>query len=302
MESEIEGTAKRSHVHGGSEQMSDLPEVIALRYELEQAQERIRELEETRCCCSNEGLEHSSRKTLADIRANLAFERRARKRMERANSRLADELTEAKLSLKWLMRRFETEKKNRALMEELCKEQAMRIKEAEALGRTFMKLREEAEEEREMLQVAEALREEQVQIKLLDARLALDEKYSQLGLLVANLERFLGSKCVKDRITRETGESQEAAEPVNIIGVKESCYEPRRPNDLLQGPDEDTGHRKNNSAEIEPVLISSPSSVLRDLNAIITHESDQEDHKYILSGRATRGDGNGRPRTWVEHL
>lgn len=282
LESEIEGATKWSSLCGKNEQTCGLSAVLALKHELEQAQARIRELEETRSCHLNKRLEHVPRKTIADIKAKLAFERRARKRMERANLRLVDELIGAKSSAKWLMRCCETERKNREHIEDLCKEQAMKIKEAEALSWKLMKLRMEAEEEREMLQVAEALREQQVYMKLLDARLVLDEKYSDLSLLVTNLERFLRLKGIGDGTRRETEESQEAVDLVNIKDVKEFSYGLHRPNSFFQEPDEDTGYMKNNTTEIEPVLISSPASVLRDLNAIITHECSGEDHKDIF--------------------
>ncbi|KAA8543596.1 hypothetical protein F0562_021658 [Nyssa sinensis] len=57
-----------------------------------------------------------------------------------------------------------------------------------------MKFREEVEEERRMLQMAEVWREERVQMKLVDAKVTLEEKYSQMNKLVADLETFLSSR------------------------------------------------------------------------------------------------------------
>jgi hypothetical protein len=49
------------------------------------------------------------------------------------------------------------------------------------------------EEERRMLQMAEVWREERVQMKLSDAKLALEHKYSQLNRLQAEMEELLSS-------------------------------------------------------------------------------------------------------------
>ncbi|TVU40130.1 hypothetical protein EJB05_13580, partial [Eragrostis curvula] len=59
------------------------------------------------------------------------------------------------------------------------------------LRRECLRLCEEMEEERRMLQMAEVWHEERVQMKLSDARLALEGKYAQLDRLQAEMEAFL---------------------------------------------------------------------------------------------------------------
>ena len=95
------------------------------------------------------------------------------------------------------MQDYDKKRKARELIEEVCDELAKEIGEdkakVEALKRESMKLREELEDERKMLQMAEVWCEERVQVKLVDARVALENKYSQMNKLVAELETFLRS-------------------------------------------------------------------------------------------------------------
>ncbi|TXG67784.1 hypothetical protein EZV62_009059 [Acer yangbiense] len=92
---------------------------------------------------------------------------------------------------------YDKERKARELIEEVCVELAKEIgedkAEVEALKRESMKLREELEDKRKMLQMAEVWCEECVQMKLVDAKVALENKYSQMNKLVAELETFLQS-------------------------------------------------------------------------------------------------------------
>ncbi|KAJ1422393.1 hypothetical protein SESBI_13017 [Sesbania bispinosa] len=91
------------------------------------------------------------------------------------------EQAHAKLLAKRYMQDYEKERKARELVEEVCDELANEIgedkAEVEVLKRESMKLREEVEEERRMLQMAEVWREEHVHMKLIDAKVALNEKY-----------------------------------------------------------------------------------------------------------------------------
>lgn len=63
--------------------------------------------------------------------------------------------------------------------------------EVEPLKKESVKIREELEEERRMLQMAEVWQEERVQLKLVDAKIALEEKYAELNKLQAVLDTFL---------------------------------------------------------------------------------------------------------------
>ncbi|KAF2304967.1 hypothetical protein GH714_000772 [Hevea brasiliensis] len=86
----------------------------------------------------------------------------------------------------------------RELMEEVCKELAHKIAEDKAIVETLkmesINIREQVEEERKMLQIAEAWCEERVHMKMADAKLALDDKYCQMNKFIADLEAFLRSR------------------------------------------------------------------------------------------------------------
>ncbi|KAJ1296232.1 hypothetical protein BS78_01G284100 [Paspalum vaginatum] len=101
------------------------------------------------------------------LRAELDFERRMRRKAEALSEALAAELAEER-------RRGEAER--RALREEAG------AARAEA-GRVL----EDVEEERRMLRVAELWREERVQMKLADARAAMEEKMREVDDAVAGL-------------------------------------------------------------------------------------------------------------------
>uniref|UniRef100_A0A0D3F5H3 Uncharacterized protein n=1 Tax=Oryza barthii TaxID=65489 RepID=A0A0D3F5H3_9ORYZ len=68
-------------------------------------------------------------------------------------------------------------------------------------SREAERAQEELEKEREMLRLADELREERVQMKLLEARLQFEEKNAVVEQLRDELEAFLGSK--KDRQQQE---------------------------------------------------------------------------------------------------
>ncbi|XP_028760321.1 uncharacterized protein At5g41620-like [Neltuma alba] len=264
------------------QKVSAVSVVSALESELDQARARIQELE-TEQHTSKKKLEHFLRKVseertswrsrehekirvyIDDIKAELNRERKSRQRTEIVNSRLVNELADAKLSIKRCMQDYEKERKARVLIEEVCDELAKEIgedkAEVEALKRESMKLREEVEEERKMLQVAEVWREERVQMKLIDAKVALEEKYSQMNKLVADLESFLKSKCADfdPKEMREVQSLRQAVAAVNIQDIKGFSYEPPNPDDIFAIFEEVNGGEPA-EREIEPCVAYSPAS------------------------------------------
>ncbi|XP_043689576.1 uncharacterized protein LOC122640442 [Telopea speciosissima] len=256
--------------------------VSALQVELEQARNRIHELE-SECCSSKKKLEHFLRKLaeekaswrsrehekmraiIDDFKDDLNRDRKNRQRLEIVNSKLVNELAEAKLLAKRFMQDYEKQKKGRELMEEVCDELAKEIGEdkadVESLRRETMKFREEVDEERKMLQMAEVWREERVQMKLVDAKLTLEEKYSQLSKLIADLEAFLRSKSATPDVTglREAEFLREAAISVKIQDIKEFSYEPPNSEDIFS-VFEDLQPGEANEREIEPCAGYSPAS------------------------------------------
>ncbi|KAK7276826.1 hypothetical protein RIF29_17972 [Crotalaria pallida] len=271
-----------SHMKLIDQKVSVVSVVSALEAELEQARTRIQELETERHS-SKKKLEHFLKKVseeraqwrsrehekirayIDDIKSELSRERKSRKRIEIVNSRLVNELADVKLSAKRYMQDYEKERKGRELIEEVCDELAKEIgedkAEVEALKRESMKLREEVEEERRMLQMAEVWREERVQMKLIDAKVALEEKYSQMNKLVADLETFLKSRG-RSPNTKEMREAQslhQAAAAMNIQDIKGFTYEPPKSDDIF-AIFEDANFGEPNERDIEQCVSHSPAS------------------------------------------
>lgn len=271
-----------SHMKRLDQQVSAVSVVSALEAELEQARARIQELEDERRT-SKKKLEHFLKKVseeraawrsrehekirafIDDIKADLNRERKNRQRLEIVNSKLVNELADAKVSAKRFMLDFEKERKARELVEEVCDELAKEIgedkAEVEALKRESLKLREEVDEERKMLQMAEVWREERVQMKLVDAKVALEEKYSQMNRLVTDLETFLRSRSATPDLKemREAESLIHAAASVNIQEVKNFTYEPPNPDDIFS-VFEEVNSGEPNEREIEPCVAYSPAS------------------------------------------
>ncbi|XP_061345572.1 uncharacterized protein LOC133291334 [Gastrolobium bilobum] len=164
---------------------------------------------------------------LDELKDKLAREKRSRERMELLNTKLLHELAEAKLYAKKFMIKYEEEKKERELMEQVCNELAMQIGEdkakLEGLQKDFMDIREEVEEERKMFQMAGLWREESMQMKLVDAKLALEDKYNQMIQLIAYMQDFLRSRGdeLDTMKSRDAQLIKQAAESVNVQCIKE---------------------------------------------------------------------------------
>jgi len=126
-----------------------------------------------------------------DLKDKLARERRSKEKMESLNSKLVHELAEAKLYAEQFMINYKEERRKREIIEEVCNRLAMQIAEDKD---KLEGIREEMEEERKMFHMAELWREESIQMKLLDAKLALEDKYTQMIHLIAHLQSFLRSR------------------------------------------------------------------------------------------------------------
>ncbi|OVA10545.1 hypothetical protein BVC80_8987g17 [Macleaya cordata] len=286
-------------------QTATISVVSSLQSELEQARSRIHELEMERQSSKKQydhflrnlkeekaswrSREHEKvRAIIDDVKDELNREKKNRQRMEIVNSKLVNELANTKRSAKQLMQEYEKERKNRELMEEVCDELAKEIgedkAEVEVLKRESMNMRSEVDAERKMLQMAEVWREERVQMKLIDAKLILEKKYSQLNKLIADLDAFLRSRTGNtDSVeTREAELLREAASSVNIHDVKFS-YEPPNSEDIFS-VFEDLQPGGMNEREIEQCLDFSPevngfkrNSVGRYSNGFIDHHGEIEE-------------------------
>ncbi|XP_010554944.1 PREDICTED: stress response protein NST1-like [Tarenaya hassleriana] len=118
------------------------------------------------------------------LRHKLNRERKQRRRAEAVNSMLLKKVSDSESLLK-------RREKEREAIEELCKELMRRI---EALSGKMNRYRDETEEERQMLQMAEVWREERVKMKLVDAKLALQEKYEEMNQIASEFEELVKVK------------------------------------------------------------------------------------------------------------
>ncbi|OIW16347.1 hypothetical protein TanjilG_19063 [Lupinus angustifolius] len=311
-----------SHMKLVDHKVSAISVVHALEAELEQARSRIQELETERCS-SKKKLEHflkkvSEEKTqwrsrehekirayIHDMKSELNRERKSRQRIEIFNSRLVNELANVKLSAKRYMQDYEKEKKARELIEEVCDELAKEIgedkAEVEALKRESSKFREEVEEERRMLQMAEVWREERVQMKLIDAKIALEEKYSYMNKLVADLETFLKSRGLNpnSKEMREAQSLQQAAAAMNIQDIKGFSYEPPNSEDMFAIFDENFGEQIER--DIEPCVSHSSISYASKIpraspEANVGSKDGIQSHSDVFMG--DNGDIEGEESGW----
>ncbi|KAJ0264560.1 Actin cytoskeleton-regulatory complex pan-like protein [Hirschfeldia incana] len=230
----------------------------SIELKLEEARARIEDLESEKRS-QRKKLEHFLRKVseeraawrskehekvraiIDDMKDDINREKKARQRLETVNLKLVNELADSKLAVKRHMHDYQKERKARELIEEVCDELAKEIEEdkaeIDALKSESMNLREEVDDERRMLQMAEVWREERVQMKLVDAKVALEEKYSQMNKLVGDLETFLSSRNATTSV-KEVREAEVLRETVasvsNVQEVKEFTYEPAKPDDIFK--------------------------------------------------------------------
>ncbi|KAL6544469.1 hypothetical protein OROMI_023331 [Orobanche minor] len=224
----------------------------------------LRKLSEERAAWRSR--EHEKvRAIIDDMKSDLSREKKNRQRIEIVNSKLVNELADAKVSAKRFMQEYEKERKTRELIEEVCDELAKEIgedkAEVEGLKRESMRFREEVEEERKMLQMAEVWREERVQMKLLDAKVMLEEKYSQMNTLAANLESFLssGSVPLDSEKIKKAEFLMQVAKSVNMQDIRELTYEPPKLDDIFS-VFEDVNFNESNEREVGPCEVYSPAS------------------------------------------
>ncbi|OAY40815.1 uncharacterized protein At5g41620 [Manihot esculenta] len=140
---------------------------------------------------------------IESIAGELEVEKKLRRRLESLNKKLGKELAETKSSLMKAVKELENEKRARVVMEQVCDELARDIgedkAEVEELKTESAKLCADFEKEREMMQLADVLREERVQMKLSEAKYQLEEKNAAVDKLRSQLEAFIGPKRTKEK-------------------------------------------------------------------------------------------------------
>ncbi|XP_041023207.1 uncharacterized protein LOC121264194 isoform X2 [Juglans microcarpa x Juglans regia] len=230
----------------------------------------LRKLEEERI--SWQSREQTRNRTVVDgLKDELLRHRKSYRMMEILNSKLVNEVANAKLSAKQIVQKYEEEKRVGELMVEVCNELVKLIGEhkaqVEELKKESRKIREEVEEERQMLKMAEILREEQIQMKLVDAKLAFEDRYSQMNKLINDVQTFLRSTGsttdAKPKALRKAKSIQHAVKSMNIQDIKEFSNVPTKPekmysnhSDLREGEADEGG-----IASSSKIHISSPNNI-----------------------------------------
>lgn len=140
---------------------------------------------------------------IESIAGELEVERKLRRRFESLNKKLGKELAETKAYFLKTVKELENEKRAREIMEQVCDELAQDIGEdkagVEELKRESAKVLEEVEKEKEMLQLANVLREERVQMKLSETKHQSEEKNAAVEKLKNELGISLRTKKSKER-------------------------------------------------------------------------------------------------------
>ncbi|XP_057497718.1 uncharacterized protein At5g41620-like [Actinidia eriantha] len=143
---------------------------------------------------------------IESVAGELEVERKLRRRLESLNKKLGKELAETKASLVKAVKELESEKRAREVIEQVCDDLARDVGEdkadVEEMNRESVKIREEVENEREMLHIADKLREERAQMKLSEARHQFEEKNSFVDKLRNQLEGFMRTKRGKQKGSR----------------------------------------------------------------------------------------------------
>ncbi|XP_039045235.1 protein BRANCHLESS TRICHOME-like [Hibiscus syriacus] len=104
-----------------------------------------------------------ARAHIVELKAELEYERKARKKAVTINKKLIKEVGE--------------ERRGREALERVCEELAREISLDKA---AIAGMKNEVDEERKMLRMAEVLREERVQMKLTEAKILFEEKLLEL--------------------------------------------------------------------------------------------------------------------------
>ncbi|XP_010685412.2 uncharacterized protein At5g41620 isoform X2 [Beta vulgaris subsp. vulgaris] len=183
--------------------------VSALKVELDRARVQVEKLvQEQRMNCNQmDGLlkqfaeekanwkskeRERIREAVSSLARELEIERKLRRQAERMNKKLGKELADTRAHFSKAMKELDGERRAREILEQTCDELARGIGEerveAEELKRESAKEREEVEKERQMLQLADVLREERVQMKLAEARYEYEEKNAVLERLKSEIE------------------------------------------------------------------------------------------------------------------
>ncbi|CAG7879721.1 unnamed protein product [Brassica rapa] len=176
---ELVKVLKRIGKLGGDHKTASNRLISALACELDRARSSLKHL------MSEFDAEEEERRSLIEkLREEAVVERKLRQRTEKMNRKLGRELEEAKERERKMKEEMEREKRARDVLEEVCDELARGIGED----------KKDMEKEREMMRIADVLREERVQMKLMEAKFEFEEKHAAVERVKKELRRVLEGK------------------------------------------------------------------------------------------------------------
>lgn len=150
--------------------------ISALLCELDRARSSLKHL-----MSEFDAEDEEKRRLIERLQEEAMVERKLRQRTEKMNRRLGRELAEAKETERKMKEEMEREKRAKDVLEEVCDELAKGIGDD----------KKEMEKEREMMHIADVLREERVQMKLTEAKFEFEDKYAAVERLKEELRRVL---------------------------------------------------------------------------------------------------------------
>ncbi|XP_022743598.1 uncharacterized protein At5g41620-like [Durio zibethinus] len=215
---------------------------------------------------------------VVSIAGELEIERKLRRRFETLNNKLGKELAETKTSLLKSVKELESEKRARVVIEQVCDELARDVSEDKAakeeLKRESAKVREEVEKGKEMMQLADVLHEQRVQMKLSEAKYQLEEKNAAVDKRRKKLKTFLGTKRVKEKGRGSLNEPNSEA----IAAYLNRAHFGSHPSE-----------ENEEDGEAEDVVEREEDSVESDLHSIeLNMDNDIKNYKWAYAPGAAR--------------
>ncbi|PSR86463.1 hypothetical protein CEY00_Acc32085 [Actinidia chinensis var. chinensis] len=175
------------------------------------------------------------RNAIQSVAGEFEVEKKLRRQTERLNKKLGKELIDTKASLSKALKELQSEKRAREILEQVCDELARGIgedrAEVEELKRESVKVQEEVEKEREMLQLADVLREERVQMKLSEAKYEFEEKSAAVDKLKNELEAYVRTKIGENSNVSPNFDKIKELEEYLRTTLGASCQNGEREND-----------------------------------------------------------------------
>ncbi|KAJ7948032.1 Golgin family A protein [Quillaja saponaria] len=191
------------------------------------------------------------RHALACMGEELEVEKKLRNQTERLNKKIGKELADTRASLLKVTKELEREKRAKEILQQICDELARGIGEdraqVEELKRESAKVWEEMEKEREMLQIADVLREERVQMKLSEAKYHFEEKNAIVENMRNELEACLRTNEVKQNCDKPL--EDEKIKELEIYSKKIQFGSRNEEEKQGDGGTEDEEHERDDSTD-----------------------------------------------------